>query len=511
MGFRIRESSRLDSKVIVFTIIRNTATTTATTTVATTTRKWLKYNVQSGVSSVYEFYCPDFTTGSTPVYLDVGIYFRFTPSLSFPYNIFGGGFFYPSNTICRSNKGEVIPLKFSIDGNKNVELHIILDSIDSVMFDIIKLTWSTQDIHISLQQLLLYAQEVHELNDNLFKNLNVPSPASNILTDIDTIIQNIKVTATTTASHTFTTPINTNLDNNVSSIINTYNISTKNNLTILAQATAAAKITGATSTSVKNSIKDTTPSYTKFTQIKTSASLEEKSLQSTPESAIQNISRCMYYIGGFTKIVHDIVTVSDITKVQPFKNASSEILDAYKLMNEIISAAVNYGKLPSVTTNYTLTNVSPSQTPSTPPILGDTTVPNAILNSINPNLSMMSAIMHAILTKFSGRYTLHGMDRNVSLFNNQSILPKEKNILLKVEHFNTKTNPQNNNPPIQLYELIAEMMKEFGSQLDSISIYILSTTTTPLTWVGIQSQTIKKYTATLVNSNLGIDDMRDIL
>ena len=61
---------------------------------------------------------------------------------------------------------------------------------------------------------------------------------------------------------------------------------------------------------------------------------------------------------GFTKIVHDIVTVSDITKVQSFKNASSEILYAYKLMNGIISAAVFYGNN-LATTNYTLTNVPP--------------------------------------------------------------------------------------------------------------------------------------------------------
>lgn len=282
MGFRIRESSRLDSKVIVVTIRRNTATTTAATTTTTTTQRWLKYTNTS--PPMVEFYCPDFLPGAiTPAYLDVGIYvIPSTPALpngsrlpmfTYPYGLHGGGaFFYPSSTLHLNEAGAVFPTIFEIDSSKNVNFCTILDTENYIISEIIKLqgvsTTSPSDIHIKLQQLLLYAQKVYEIADDLIKTVPSPPPTTTpILTSIDTIIQAIKTNAATAATAanatnaatTFTPSIYSALDGQVIALFKKSKDLTSQNLTILAQATSAAIATGATAKTVEQAITNTTP------------------------------------------------------------------------------------------------------------------------------------------------------------------------------------------------------------------------------------------------------------
>ena len=527
MGFRIRESSRLDSKVIVFTIIRNTATTTATTTAATTTQKWLKYTYTSTTITV-EFYCHDFLPGATtPAYLDMGRFVMTSakfPILTYIYGLHGGAFFYPSSTLHMDKVGSVLPTIFEIDSNKKGTFIEVRNSREYIISEIIILqgvstTTPSTDIHIKLQQLLLYAQKAEEIVDDLLTNVTptTTTAASPILSYIDTIIQSIKTNATTAT--TFTSPITINppaIDGQVIALFNKSKDLTSQNLTILAQATSAAIAPFAKAKTVENAITNTTPPHPGFTQIKEAASQETKSSNPTPQSAIQNISRCMYYMGNFHKVVHDITTMSTQTPqgsgipfITTYENNSDDLIKCYKLVNEIIKTAVQHAQL-FTTHNYTLTNVVITSPP--------TTYPNNPL--LTPLVTMMSKIIDGITKMTPPRYVLATtpttplQNLNAPLFDYTTTPPlttKEIDILKVVETFNKLPSATP-----QLYKLIAELMTLLECQtLSKIHSYISPPTPTPPptppTWSGIMTATIFKHPMSGPSAPLNIDEMIRLL
>jgi hypothetical protein len=525
MGFRIRESSRLDSKVIVFTIIRNTATTTATTTAATTTQKWLKYTYTS-TTITFEFYCHDFLPGATtPAYLDMGLMlatFQIPPILvSYGYHG-GGAFFYPASIPHMVEANAVLPTLFEIDSNKKGTFIEVRDSREYIISEIIILqgvstTTPPTDIHIKLQKLLLYAQKAEEIADDLLTSVTPTPTTTTILSYINTIIQSIKTNATTAANAatTFTSPITT-LDIQVIALFNKSKDLTSQNLTILAQATSAASTTGATANNVENAITNTTPPHPGFTQIKEAASQATKNPNPTAKDAIQNISRCMYYMGNFHKVVHDITTMSTQTPqgsiipfITTYEKNSDDLIKGYKLVNEIIKTAVQHAQ--SFTThNYTLTNVV-----ITSPL---TTYPNNPLPSTLT--TMMSKIVKGIIQMTTQpRYVLATtpttplQNLNAPLFDyttNPPLTTIEIDILKVVETFNKLPSATP-----QLYKLIAELMTLLKCQTFSkIHSYIsppTPTPPTPPTWSGIRTATIFKHPMSGPSAPLNIDEMRHLL